>query len=220
MSNFVSQVYSRKVKSKMQILSDKKVQNVIGEIKHGYEIFAFNKGQFNLIDILVYILSITGCANVDLLMWSINPEAVDILAQLKNKKKIDQLRVVIDYARATHPGYCEKLCDVFGEDAIRVAKNHAKIILVRNKEWDISLRTSMNMNINSRLEFFEISEDKKLADFFSLFFDEWYKTNATGMTFEYESQYHAEQLQKFMGNQKIDFEDFMINGFDNINFIS
>ena len=43
---------------------------------------------------------------------------------------------------------------------------------IRNRDWDIVVRTSMNLNENPRLENIEISESKEFADFFCHIADE------------------------------------------------
>lgn len=212
--------YRRKIKTKLKSYAFNSVSAVLGQIEKGCEIFSFNKGQFFLIDIVAYILNQIGSAHIDIITWAIGNETIDKLVSLQRQKKIESIRIIIDYSYKTmHPDYCLKLRKIFGDDTIRVAKNHAKIIIIRNSEWNISIRSSMNLNVNRRMEYIEISDDKPLADFFTGFIDEWFMTKATGLTFDSPAEYHGENFRKFgkknddefgidMDNFDIDFSDF------------
>ena len=63
------------------------------------------------------------------------------------------------------PALIKYLRETFGEDAIRVTRNHAKFLLFGNDKWKITVRTSMNLNFNPRLEDVEIKDDAELYNF-------------------------------------------------------
>jgi len=190
--------HRRQTKPKSKSFAHYSASSAIGELSPGCELFAFNKGQFYLVDIIAHILRQIGKSDIDILTWAIGNETIDKLVSLQSKGLINQLRIIIDYSYATmHPEYCHKLRQIFGDEAIRVTKNHAKITLIRNQEWNISIRSSMNLNENRRLEYFEISDDKELMGYFVDFFDEWFMTQSTGLSFEYGTKYHTDMLKKF-----------------------
>jgi hypothetical protein len=66
------------------------------------------------------------------------------------------------------PELCELITENFG-DCIRTAKIHAKFCTIKNENWNIVLRTSMNLNSNPRIENFEISDDLRFFEFFNEF---------------------------------------------------
>lgn len=209
----MSNVYKRKLKNKSKIYAFQSVKKAIGDLSHGCEIFGFNKGQFFLIDIVAYILKQIGPFDVDILTWAIGNETIDKIIHLKQLGRIKNLRLIIDYSfRSLHPEYCQKLRKAFGDQAIRVTKNHSKITLLRNDKWNISIRSSMNLNVNRRLEYFEISDDVELMGFFFDFFDEWFETKSTGESFEYPSKYHTGELRKF-GKEDVGMDFDMDAGF-------
>ena len=70
------------------------------------------------------------------------------------------------------PALAAKARELFGIDAIRVTRNHAKFCLIRNERWNIVLKTSMNLNMNPRMEDFDIQDCEKLADFLQAILDE------------------------------------------------
>jgi len=77
------------------------------------------------------------------------------------------------------------------------------------------IRSSMNLNANKRLEYYEISDDADLMGFMLKFFDEWFETKATGASFEYPGKFHGDELKKF-GKEPGEF-DFDLENID-INF--
>lgn len=194
----IKQKFTRNLKPKSLRYAFHGVYDAIGTLEHGCELFCFTKGQLLLVDILSCILDQIGPADLDIITWAIGNETINKLAGMRNAGKIKSMRLIIDSSvQSMHPEYCRKIRRVFGDESIRVTKNHAKVLIVRGGEWNLCVRSSMNLNVNRRLEYFEISDDKELADFFHEFFEEWWKTRSTGVSFEYNSKYHSDELHKF-----------------------
>ncbi|MFM7521296.1 MAG: site-specific integrase [Planctomycetota bacterium] len=63
------------------------------------------------------------------------------------------------------PQLAARIREAFGDDAIRVTRNHAKFAIVHNDTWNVVCRTSMNLNHNPRLEDFTVAHDPELAAF-------------------------------------------------------
>jgi len=61
--------------------------------------------------------------------------------------------------------YYSSLLQRFGKAAVRLARFHAKFILLENDEYTVAVRTSMNLNENKRIEFFELSEGRPISDY-------------------------------------------------------
>jgi len=213
----MNQKFIRKQKPKSIRYAFHGAHDALSKLEHGSELFCFTKGQLLLIDILACILDQTGACDLDIITWAVGNETIDKLSALKNLGKIKRMRLIIDYSvQSMHPDYAKKIRRVFGDEQIRVTKNHAKVLILRNEEWNLSVRSSMNLNVNRRLEYFEISDDREIADFFQGFFEEWWKTRATGVSFEYDGKYHGDELKKF-GVDNDDELDFGIENID-INF--
>jgi hypothetical protein len=74
------------------------------------------------------------------------------------------------------PATTHQLRDTLGNDNVRVAQTHAKFALFQNAQWQIVLRSSMNLNMNPRYEDFQIAHDPELAAFIGNIMDEiWRK---------------------------------------------
>ena len=154
-------------------------RQALGELHHGLEVFGLSKGQFSLLDLLVEILRQTGPADVSVSTWTAARKSIERAHRLLASREIRTLRWLVDFSfLRRQPGYCSLLRARFGDDVIRTTKNHAKFLLIRNAEWDVVVRTSMNLNDNPRLESFEVSEDPALAAFLGGVIDDLFEYQA------------------------------------------
>lgn len=153
----------------------------IGDITPGCEIFGFTKGQFSLIDVITALLAQTGPAHVDISTWTAANADIRHAQQFVESGKILSTRWVIDRSFPTRqPEYFKDLIDRFGADSIRLTQTHAKFCTIRNDDWNLVVRTSMNLNRNPRFENFEISDDADFADYFSMIVDEIFSSPDVG----------------------------------------
>ena len=157
--------------------------DAIGKLTDGCEIFGFTKGQFSLVDIITAILSQTGPARVDISTWTAASADIRHCYQFVQSGKVHSTRWVVDRSFPTRqPEYFDSLVDRFGADSVRVTRTHAKYCLIDNQDWDIVLRSSMNLNKNPRFENFEISDDPGLADYFRKVTDAIFEQDDVGDT--------------------------------------
>lgn len=147
-------------------LAARTVEEAVGVVEKGCEIFGLSKGQFSLIDIIGHCLKATGPADITLSTWTAANADMGFAYELMREGAIKSLRFVVDFSFPTRqPEYCAALREKFGDEAIRVTKTHAKFVVIRNAEWSIVIRSSMNLNENRRLESFEISDHAGMADY-------------------------------------------------------
>jgi len=148
------------------------VGDVVGEIVPKMRRFGFTAGQFSLSDLIKYVLSATGPADLYLSTWAASSDGLKKAFDFLNSGEIRSIKFMIDTgAKKYRDETFGKLLDKFG-DCIRTTRIHAKFVVIRNESWNIVIRTSANLNKNTRLENFEIDEDVEFADFFQKFFDE------------------------------------------------
>jgi hypothetical protein len=182
-------------------LAQRNAAAVLGPIVKGLEVFALTGGAFSLVDVLVHVLDTTGPARVDLSTWTAASADISFAGALLREKRIERLRFLVDFSfPSRQPSYCAALRATFGEDAIRVSKNHAKFVLVRNASWNVVVRTSMNLNENRRFETVELSDDVGLASFLEGFVDEVFAHHAVGGTKRKPGQVMAE-FSTFAGQE-------------------
>jgi hypothetical protein len=142
------------------------LKETIGEIKKDMHLYCFSDGQFSLVAILGYILNKIGKSNVWIATWTIGLDSIGALRILKETGKIDTIKILLDRSYdSRNKIYSKELKKAISEQNIYTISNHAKIMVIYNENWNISLITSMNLNKNKRLEFIEIIENKDMAKF-------------------------------------------------------
>jgi hypothetical protein len=157
--------------------------DAIGRLKPGCEVFGLTMSKFSLVDLLEHVLSQTGPAEVDLVTWSTANANIGYAYRMLADGRITRFRFVTDYSFPTrHPGYCAALRERFGDDSIRLTKNHAKFVLVRNDRFDLAVRTSMNFNVNPTTEWWEISDSPAISSLLRAYVDDLFQNQTDTFT--------------------------------------
>lgn len=162
-----------------------RVENVataIGEVTPGLDVFVLTHGQFSLIDALVYLSHQIGPCDLSVSTWTAGNEDLQQMADLLGSGQFRTVRWLVDRSFITRqPAYCAKMRSLFGDECIRTTRSHAKFVTMRNEQFDLAVRTSMNLNHNPRLENIEISDDPAFADFLDVEFDRYFVGEQTGI---------------------------------------
>ena len=178
----------------------------IGTLTPGCELYGLTKGQFSLVDVVVALLAQTGPANVVLSTWTAAGSDIDFAMKLLADGRIKSMRFIVDYSfQSRQPAYCAALRERFGDDSIRVTKNHCKFVLILNDVWNLAIRTSMNLNENRRLENCEISDDPALAGYLKDFTDTLFGATAAGVGFSQKPSENAKDFER-IGEDITDIE--------------
>ena len=129
-------------------------------------------GQFSLIDLIQAALEITGPADVTISTWSAGFYDIDAAERFRANGLMRSVRFVMDAASMKKgQASVHDIADLFGKDAIRTTRTHAKFALVRNDDWDVVITSSMNLNLNPRCEQFEMTDDAERCGMFAAFAD-------------------------------------------------
>lgn len=167
----------------------------VGPIARGCEIYGLTMGQWSLIDLIEHVLAATGPADVVLSTWTAANADIGFANALFKNGSIKSLRFIVDFSfPSRQPAYCAALREAFGDEAIRVTKNHAKFVLIRNRKWNVVIRTSMNLNENRRLENFEVSDCKPMAAWLQEVVDELFEKQSAEETFARTPTQHVENF--------------------------
>lgn len=138
----------------------------IGDISKGCDIFGLTKGDFSMIDILRHCVDQIGPCRIDIGTWTAAAAEIKQAETMLKDERILHMRWLVDRSFPARQGkYFASLLERFGQDSVRLARFHAKFILLENDDWSIAVRTSMNLNENKRIEFFEISEGSPISGY-------------------------------------------------------
>lgn len=120
--------------------------------------FAFTNGQFSLLDLIEATLDITGPAHVLISTWSAGFYDVDRAERFRDNGKMLSVRFIMDSSDKRGQAKTGDIATMFGQDAIRTTRTHAKFVVIHNSEWNVVIQTSMNLNKNPRNEQFSMMD--------------------------------------------------------------
>lgn len=134
-------------------------------------------GQFSLIDLLQATLELTGPADVAISTWSAGFYDIDAAERFRDLGAMRSIRFVMDSSQQKRgQATAFDVAEVFGRDSIRTTRTHAKFACVTNDDWSIAITSSMNLNLNRRVEQFQMVDDLPSARVFLDFVDELFRT--------------------------------------------
>lgn len=129
-------------------------------------------GQFSLIDLLQATLEVTGPADVAIATWSAGFYDVEAAEGFRDSGLIRSIRFVMDSSQQKRgQATAFDVGDVFGFENVRTARSHAKFATVTNESWSVAITSSMNLNLNQRVDQFQLVDDADTARLFLDFVD-------------------------------------------------
>lgn len=171
--------FKRKIRSardRLQFFRQETARATVANFQPGDFVFGLTKGQFSLLDFLTALLEKTGPATVDISTWTASHKDLDGFEQLAARGLMTRCRWLLDLTfQRREPQMAQRIRDLFGPDSMRVTKVHAKFLLIRNNTWSVSAPSSMNLNMNPRIENFLLVDDRAMADFLQEFMDDIFK---------------------------------------------
>lgn len=146
---------------------------VEGLIEPGCRVLGITGGHYSLLDLIRAVLAEVGPADVIVSTWTAGLKDVQHASFLLDEGHIQSLLLLTDRSFPTRqPEYCAEVCRLFGRESVIMAQTHAKFALVSTDEHQVCIRTSMNLNQNPRLEYWELDDDPKMYGWFRSLVDE------------------------------------------------
>lgn len=147
--------------------------DALGPIEPGIELYALCKGDYSLVDIVDHCLAATGPCDATISTWTAAGADLGFAERFVIDGRMRSARWLVDFSfPQRQPAYFALLVERFGAESVRATANHAKFVMLRNDQWRLVLRTSMNLNQNRRLESIEISDDRGMAEYLGAVVDE------------------------------------------------
>ena len=143
--------------------SDKSLTKAIGQLQNGLTTHYYSWGNFNLVRLMIYILKQTGPAHAFMTSYSFSQKSIEQINLKISQKQLLSFRVIIDNrVKTMSPIPFQMLINSFN---YRCTSIHAKIALIWNEHWKITILTSQNATDNPKLERGTIFTDPSLFDF-------------------------------------------------------
>ena len=135
----------------------------IGVLEQGKTTHYYSYGNFNLVRLMLYIMKQVGQVHAFMTSYSFSQKSIEQIQNRLEAKDLLSFRVIIDNrVRSLSPKPFQMLMESFD---YRCSSIHAKVALLWNDEWNISIVTSQNATDNPKLERGTIFTDKSVFDF-------------------------------------------------------
>ena len=160
---------ARKARARLSKVAS--ARDTIAGFGHGMDVVGLTYGQFSLLDLIDATLEITGPADVTISTWSAGFYDVGAAERFRDSGRLRSVRFVMgSSAKRGQASVCD-VGDVFGRESVRATRLHAKFVIIQNDEWAVLITSSMNLNLNPRVEHFEMTDDLSRVELFSTFVD-------------------------------------------------
>lgn len=139
------------------------LNSAIGELINGKEHHFYSWGNFNLVRLICYLIRQTGPVHLMMTSYSFSRKSIEQLQNRIDKKEILSFKIILDNrVRVMSPKPFQMISTCFDYRCISV---HAKVALLWNENWKISIVTSQNATDNPKLERGIIFTDPEVFDF-------------------------------------------------------
>lgn len=137
------------------------LQKTVPELVSGtvYDFISF--GQWSLAHILIYILSLTGPADVCATTYGLSPEVAKKILEAKEKGIIKNMTLVMDWKVRTYKAEAYFVAEQ--NFKTRLCSIHAKVTTIINENWGVIIQGSSNYTRNNKIENNIITVDRERA---------------------------------------------------------
>lgn len=124
----------------------------------------YTNGAWSMHQMLDYLLQIIGPAELVMSTWTITEDPARTLLNLKQSGQITAIHALFDYrVRERSAGAHQILSSIC--DSLALGKCHAKVTVLTNDQWSVSIVGSANFSRNRRMEAGTIFTDKEAVLF-------------------------------------------------------
>lgn len=145
--------------------------NTIAEISQNETVQFSTAGAWSLHQLLEFILLKIGPSKMWMTTWTITEEPMRALLDMINRGLITDLHAVLDYRIEKNKPEAFQLASGL-ISKIKLTKCHAKVLVLRNQTWNVTIIGSANFSKNPRIEAGVIFTDSATAEFNSNWIDE------------------------------------------------
>lgn len=161
---------------------DLHADTVMQEFSKDTRVTGLTNGLFSLISLIRSTLKKTGKANVIISTWSAGFYDVNAINDLIQCGDVQNFKIILDRSFKTRQaGYATLVTELFKPENIRTTNTHSKFVLIYNEDWNVCIRSSMNLNENKRCENFDVDNDIDVFNLFNDFAIELFQKQQSGI---------------------------------------
>jgi hypothetical protein len=126
-------------------------KSILKNVKSNRHYHFVTGGQWNMYELMAYVLTITGSADLWKCTWAISEDPVRAIIDLKKRNVIRSIKCILDYKVPDQKSKAYLLAKS-NFDFIALSRCHAKVTVIKNKKWSVSIFGSANDTRNPRIE--------------------------------------------------------------------
>ena len=142
---------------------DKSLTAAIGLLNPKVNTHFYSFGNFNLVRLIMYIIKQTGPVNLCMTSYSFSSKSIQQLQNHLENDKLISFKLILDNrVKSISPKPFQMIASCFN---YRCTSVHAKIALLWNDNWKLSIVTSQNATDNPKMERGIIFTNRSVFDF-------------------------------------------------------
>jgi len=142
---------------------DKSLTLAIGKLNPAVNTHFYSFGNFNLVRLIMYLIKQTGPVHLFMTSYSFSTKSIQQLQNHIEHEKIISFKLILDNrVRSISPKPFQMIASCFN---YRCTSVHAKVALLWNDNWKISIVTSQNATDNPKMERGIIFTDPNVFEF-------------------------------------------------------
>lgn len=156
---------------------DQVLTRTIQQLQHGKTVHFYSWGNFNLVRLIIYLMKQTGPVHAFMTSYSFSQKSIEQLKKKLEQQELLSFRVIIDNrVRSMSPKPFQMLMESFD---YRCTSIHAKVALLWNDDWKITITTSQNATDSPKLERGTIFTDEEVFNFDLKILEDEFKRGTT-----------------------------------------
>lgn len=156
---------------------DQLLTRVISNLEQGKATHYYSYGNFNLVRLIMYIIKQTGPVHCFMTSYSISQKSIEAVLKRMEQQQLLSFSLLIDNrVKVMSPKQFQMLRNCFN---YRCSSIHAKVALLWNTDWKISVVTSQNATDNPKMERGTIFTDPQIFEFDKTALDNEFKRGTT-----------------------------------------
>lgn len=174
-------------KAELGVFQDIDSDKAVINLKKDCRIIGLTNGKFSLIDLIYSILKKIGKSDLIVATWSAGIKDTHQVKWMIDSDLINNFKLLTDHSYKTRQSkYAASIEELFGLENIRTSEMHAKFVLIKNNEYKITIRSSMNLNANKTTELFEIDEGFDIYNFLNNYVNHTFENMELGFVSEHK----------------------------------
>jgi len=137
------------------------IDTQMGKLTDGLSIHFATDGRWHLHDVIVWVLSQTGAADLHFCTYAIKEYQARLFSNMHKDGLIRKATALIDYRNDVQYPQAVQLLKGFAEIGYR--RTHAKVTVISNEHWGVTIIGSANLTNNTQADTGIITVDKEVA---------------------------------------------------------